>query len=58
MKDQKIPGWNFLNNHVKLETDVDLDRDLVIVRRDEWEKVVKLFNENPELMEKLKLKKV
>lgn len=56
MRDQKIPGWNFLHNHIKLEADLDLDRDLVIVRRDEWEKIVKLFIEHPELKEKLKLK--
>ncbi len=51
--DKKIPGWNFLNNHRNLEKDLDLDRDHVVVDREDWEKVLKLLNSKPELMEEL-----
>lgn len=44
-------GWNYLGRHRELERQIDLDVNLVITKRHDWNQVVKFFNKYPELVD-------
>ena len=46
-------GRNFLLNHPSLERMSGLDSEHVIVKRKEWLKIIKFFEENPQHTEEV-----
>ena len=48
MKQQKIPGWNFLNNQGRAASQINLPDNFVIVDRNDWTQVITYLLENPE----------
>ena len=48
----KIVGVNYLERHTKTEDVLGLNKDHVIVDREDWQEVVRYFMDNPEAVEK------
>lgn len=50
----KIMGVNFLHNHPRTERQAGLDENHVVVDRDDWEKIIRFFDENPQFIQYIK----
>jgi len=53
-REKIIVGHNFLERHVSLGREVGLSYEHVIVKREDWEAIVELFNKNPSLVNLLR----
>lgn len=53
----KIPGMNFLKNHPKTESLLNVPDGHVIVDRKEWREIIEFFEEHPEMMSEIGKKK-
>lgn len=51
MVKHKIIGQNYLHPHPVMQDVNDIDKDHVIVDRDEWEEVISFFKDNPGLIQ-------
>jgi hypothetical protein len=49
-------GYDYLHNHTGMEKQLKVPQDHVIVDRQDWEEVVRFFNEHPESIAWLKQK--
>jgi len=49
----KIIGVNYLHNHPTTEISLQLDEEHVIVDRNEWEEVIRFFQNNPALLKNI-----
>jgi hypothetical protein len=49
-------GYDYLHNHTGMEKKLNVPQDHVIVDRQDWEEVVRFFNEHPEAIACLKQK--
>lgn len=55
MADNKIfnPGINFLNEHPMMQEMKEINNELVIVDKEDWQKVIRFFRENPDQFDKM-----